>query len=125
MASSLNEQGKPRSHSECMGGAEGRIVGLLRLIAANWQRFPAKWVPIRVKKTRQNKEIEPPFRFNRNGKGSSSEEALLLQHHFAVGVFEPLQLRQERQAKQVFRQRFVRQHHGVDVAHHDATDINH
>src|SRR6202044_3828318 len=24
-----------------------------------------------VKKTRQNKEIEPPFRFNRNGKGSS------------------------------------------------------
>jgi NAD(P)-dependent dehydrogenase (short-subunit alcohol dehydrogenase family) len=23
-----------------------------------------------VKKTRQNKEIEPPFRFNRNGKGS-------------------------------------------------------
>jgi hypothetical protein len=26
---------------------------------------------VRVKKTRQNKEIEPPFRFNRNGKGSS------------------------------------------------------
>src|SRR5258706_715100 len=35
------------------------------------ERFPAKWVPVRVKKTRQNKEIEPPFRFNRNGKGSS------------------------------------------------------
>jgi hypothetical protein len=28
-----------------------------------------------VKKTRQNKEIEPPFRFNRNGKGSSREKA--------------------------------------------------
>src|SRR6266404_1329910 len=25
-------------------------------------------MPVRVKKTRQNKEIEPPFRFNRNGK---------------------------------------------------------
>jgi hypothetical protein len=34
------------------------------------ERFPAKWMPVRVKKTRQNKEIEPPFRFNRNGKGS-------------------------------------------------------
>jgi hypothetical protein len=27
-------------------------------------------MPVRVKKTRQNKKIEPPFRFNRNGKGS-------------------------------------------------------
>jgi transposase len=35
------------------------------------ERFPAKWMPVRVKKTRQNKEVEPPFRFNRNGKGSS------------------------------------------------------
>jgi hypothetical protein len=43
------------------------------------ERFPAKacpaldagWMPVRVKKARQNKEIEPPFRFNRNGKGSS------------------------------------------------------
>jgi hypothetical protein len=25
-----------------------------------------------VKKTRQNKEIKPPFRFNRNGKGSQA-----------------------------------------------------
>jgi hypothetical protein len=31
------------------------------------ERFPAKWIPVRVKKTRQNKEIEPSFRFNRNG----------------------------------------------------------
>src|SRR5882724_1929099 len=35
------------------------------------ERIPAKWMPVRVKKTRQNKELEPPFRFNRNGKGSS------------------------------------------------------
>src|ERR1700726_4995653 len=27
------------------------------------------WAPLRVKKTRQNKKLEPPFRFNRNGKG--------------------------------------------------------
>jgi len=27
--------------------------------------------PVRVKKTRQNKESRAPFRFNRNGKGSS------------------------------------------------------
>jgi len=39
--------------------------------ARHLERFPAKWIPVRVKKTRQNKEIEPPFRFNRNGKGSS------------------------------------------------------
>jgi hypothetical protein len=31
------------------------------------------WIPVRVKKTRQNKEIEFPFRFNRNGKGSSRQ----------------------------------------------------
>jgi uncharacterized iron-regulated membrane protein len=35
------------------------------------ERFPAKWIPVRVKKTRQYKKIEPPFRFNRNGKDSS------------------------------------------------------
>jgi hypothetical protein len=37
---------------------------------ASLERFRAKWVPVRVKKTRQNKRLEPPFRFNRNGKGS-------------------------------------------------------
>src|ERR1700730_14058929 len=42
------------------------------LKAARQSVFNAKWVPVRVKKTRQNKEIEPPFRFNRNGKGSGS-----------------------------------------------------
>ena len=35
------------------------------------ERFRAKWAPVRVKKTRQNKNLEPSFRFNRNGKGSS------------------------------------------------------
>jgi hypothetical protein len=34
------------------------------------ERFPAKWAPVRVKKTRQNEKPEPPFRFNRNGTGS-------------------------------------------------------
>jgi hypothetical protein len=34
------------------------------------------WVPVRVKKTRQNMRLEPPFRFNRNGKGSSSPNRL-------------------------------------------------
>src|SRR5206468_4988193 len=38
------------------------------------KRFPAKWTPVRVKKARQIKNPEPPFRFHRNGKGS---EALL------------------------------------------------
>jgi hypothetical protein len=36
------------------------------------ERFRAKWVPVRVKKTRQNKKLEPPFRFNRNGGSSCS-----------------------------------------------------
>jgi hypothetical protein len=31
------------------------------------------WTPVRGKKTRQNKKLEPPFRFNRNGKGSRDE----------------------------------------------------
>jgi hypothetical protein len=31
------------------------------------ERFRAKWIPVRMKKTRQNKKLEPPFRFNRNG----------------------------------------------------------
>ena len=37
---------------------------------ARLERFPAKWIPVRVKKTHQNKEIERPFGFNRNGKSS-------------------------------------------------------
>jgi len=52
------------------------------------ERFPAKWMPVRVKKTRQNKEIEPPFRFNRNGKGSrtcsGSPPAAVDQRHHIV-----------------------------------------
>ncbi len=34
------------------------------------ERFRAKWAPVRVKKTHQNKRLEPLFRFNRNRKGS-------------------------------------------------------
>src|SRR5580700_8720067 len=34
------------------------------------ERFPAMWAPVRVKKTPQNKKLEPPFRSNRNGKDS-------------------------------------------------------
>jgi hypothetical protein len=36
------------------------------------ERFQAKWRPVRVKKTRQIKNLEPRFDFHRNGKGSSS-----------------------------------------------------
>jgi hypothetical protein len=39
------------------------------------------WVPVRVEKTRQNKELESPFRFNRNGKGSS-DQLLILRSSF-------------------------------------------
>jgi hypothetical protein len=35
------------------------------------ERFRAKRVPVRVKKNAQNKGLELPFRFDRNGKGSS------------------------------------------------------
>jgi hypothetical protein len=28
------------------------------------ERFRAKWVPVRVRKTRQNERLELPFRFN-------------------------------------------------------------
>jgi len=54
-----------------------------------------------------------------------NQGALLLEHQLAVGKFEPSQLGEERQAEQVFGQRFVRQHHGIDIAHHQATDVDH
>src|SRR5262249_52088733 len=44
---------------------------------SNWrsarplERFRAKWIPVRVKKTRQNKKLELRFRFHQNGKSSS------------------------------------------------------
>jgi hypothetical protein len=35
---------------------------------ANLERFQAKWIPVRVKKTRQNKDLEPdPVSINRIG----------------------------------------------------------
>src|SRR5258708_472363 len=36
------------------------------------ERFPAKWIAVRVEKTCQNKQAGAPFRFNRNGKGSGA-----------------------------------------------------
>jgi len=38
--------------------------------------FSSEVEPVRVKKTRQNKESRAPFRFNRNGKGSRAEGLL-------------------------------------------------
>ena len=58
--------------SSTAGPDEGFFSGLL-------ERFPAKWMPVRVKKTRQNKEVEPPFRFNRNGKALESDSTQLNQ----------------------------------------------
>src|SRR5262249_56707993 len=41
-----------------------------REASAGLERFRAKWAPVRVKKTRQNKSQEPVlFRFNRTGPG--------------------------------------------------------
>jgi len=30
-------------------------------LVVDWKRFQAKWMPVRVKKTRQNKKVEPRF----------------------------------------------------------------
>jgi hypothetical protein len=43
---------------------------------AELERFQAKWIPVRVKETRQNKEMEPSFRSNRNRKGSGGDMIL-------------------------------------------------
>jgi hypothetical protein len=40
--------------------------------AGTLERFRAKWVPVRVKKTRQNKRLEP-FRFHRNGSAAANQ----------------------------------------------------
>jgi len=36
------------------------------------ERFPAKWTPVSRKKNASRQEARAPFRFNRNGKGSSA-----------------------------------------------------
>ena len=38
--------------------------------AVSLKRFRAKWIPVRVKKTRGNLKSGAPFQFNRNGQGS-------------------------------------------------------
>jgi len=58
------------------GAAADGAARAAGIAASTLERFPAKacpgldpgWIPVRVKKTRQDKEIELPFRFNRNGK---------------------------------------------------------
>src|SRR6266404_1021131 len=65
----------PSTEYEAQQNKKGReIFPALRAKTAKRypERFRAKWMPVRIKKTRQNNEIEPPFRFNRNGKGSSA-----------------------------------------------------
>jgi len=57
------------------GGDPIANIKLLEGPAKNPERFQAKWRPVRVKKTRQIKNLEPfPFRFHRNGKGSSDAQ---------------------------------------------------
>src|ERR1700682_5324395 len=52
---------------------QGRLLGRpgLQFVQRELERFQEKWSPVRVKKTRQIEILEPPFRFDRNGKGSS------------------------------------------------------
>src|ERR1700749_1347123 len=57
--------GKPTSPSATVAGAQ----------AGELKRFQAKWIPVRVKKTRQNMNLELRFCFSR--KRSSSSQAVV------------------------------------------------
>ena len=61
-----------RLADNAVGTASGRDLLIQarigRLRALNPRAFSS--APVRVMKTRQNQKLEPPFRFNRNGKGS-------------------------------------------------------
>ena len=71
-----------RSHHRAgrrQGGADRKLCGaqqhagdvcFVRAATTALERFQAKWMPVRVKKTRQTKD-RAPFRSHRNGKGSS------------------------------------------------------
>src|SRR5262249_25022259 len=52
------------------------------------------------------------------------EALLLFQHQLAVGIFEPPQPPQERQAEQVFIDGARRQHHRGDVVHLKVLDLD-
>jgi hypothetical protein len=62
------------------------------------ERFPAKWIPVRVKKTRQNRKES--LRFNRKGKGSglACEESKCSDRDEACGptVLTDVAMRQSR-----------------------------
>jgi hypothetical protein len=71
MAQCQVERGEPQRPSR-QSRAALRAKMLTRAFSSeSLPALDAGWIPVRVKKTRQNKRLEPPFRFNRNGKGSS------------------------------------------------------
>src|ERR1700755_372687 len=45
-----------------------RTIALAMFLNSQSERFQAKWVPVRVKKTRQNKKLEPRFDSIETGK---------------------------------------------------------
>jgi len=47
--------------AHCTGRSELAANTPVRLDLRPWQRFGAKWIPVRVKKTRQNKILELRF----------------------------------------------------------------
>ena len=57
---------KPEMHAEFIAAATACIKETRKEpgnIAYDLERFQAKWIPVRVKKTRQNKKIEPRSNF--------------------------------------------------------------
>jgi hypothetical protein len=49
----------PNAHDGDLAVLVRYIIPLRRRTAAVLERFRAKWIPVRVKKTRQNKRLEP------------------------------------------------------------------
>jgi hypothetical protein len=54
-------------------GLETLIPSLRASAKQSIRAFSSEVGPVRVKKTRRNRELEPPFRFNRNGNGSRQQ----------------------------------------------------
>src|SRR5580700_10103118 len=65
------------------------------------------------------------LRSNNDSSAQSTQLALLLQNHFAVGVLEVPQPRQERKPKQIIAQCSIRQDHCGNVAHYQVADLDH
>jgi hypothetical protein len=79
-----------------MSNAKWREDDTACRFSARLKRFPAKacpgldpgWIPVRVKKTRQNKKLEPSFRFNRNeGSRELNGDGLKLRPLHAVAAW--------------------------------------